>query len=181
EGGEENTNISNDGLHDDIASTTTEGTPKEKSVAQVNQKRVLQQPASAMPVSSAKKMSKTKMAENVYSVITSILNKPKPIKDQFGIYGEHVASVLRQLQTKREHAMVKHDINNILFKAEMGEYAYGGAFDFHYPPPWSTSAISNQSGCTTKSVSNEDNSNSLDVMPHQNENHEEEPVFYNFP
>ncbi|KAG8300530.1 hypothetical protein J6590_074444 [Homalodisca vitripennis] len=117
-GGEENTNISNDGLDDDIASTTktTEGTPKEKSVAQVNRKRVLQQPASAMPVSSAKKMSKTKMAENACSVITSILNKPK---DQFDIYGEHVASVIRQLQTKREQAMVKHDINNILFKAEM--------------------------------------------------------------
>ncbi|KAG8282543.1 hypothetical protein J6590_033246 [Homalodisca vitripennis] len=67
EGGEENTNISNDGLDDDITSTTktTKGTPKEKSVAQVNWKRVLQKPASAMPVSSAKKMSKTKMAENV--------------------------------------------------------------------------------------------------------------------
>lgn len=66
-------------------------------------------------------------------------------RDSCDIYGEHVAMKLRTY-TKTTQNMVQHLFNNILFKADMGQYNQTGSSGLHSPTGDST-AFSPSGSC----------------------------------
>lgn len=55
-------------------------------------------------------------ADEAYEIL-----KNSAQRDEFSVYGEHVANEIRKLQPTAQ-IYVKHSINNILFQAALGQY-----------------------------------------------------------
>lgn len=63
------------------------------------------------------------MANEAYEVMKTLVGK-KVERDEYQIYGEHVACKIRKLTTDYAKSTVQHIINNILYEAELGKYNY---------------------------------------------------------
>lgn len=72
------------------------------------------------------KRQNSNIAAETYNMIKSLQNKTQE-RDEFSIYGEHVACKLRKLATSHAQIMTQYHINQILHFAELGSY--------NYPPP----------------------------------------------
>lgn len=68
------------------------------------------------------------MASEALATMKNILVKKESAneRDEFTVFGEHVALKLRKLTSNRVRSIVQHKINNLIFEAEMGnsEYSY---------------------------------------------------------
>lgn len=60
------------------------------------------------------------MAEEAYKVMNDLMKKVD--RDEYQIYGEHVACKIKKLSTPYAQNTVQHLINTILYEAEMGKY-----------------------------------------------------------
>ncbi|XP_077301541.1 uncharacterized protein LOC143922196 isoform X1 [Arctopsyche grandis] len=74
----------------------------------------------------AVKMKKTdEKLDQAYAIMKSIYNNGKR-RDDCDVFGEYVASRLRNLRTDKAKLVVEHKISNILLEAGMGRYDYTG-------------------------------------------------------
>lgn len=67
------------------------------------------------------KRTKTSMANEAYEIMKTLTNK-KVERDEYQIYGEHIACKIRKLSTDYAKSTVQHLMNNILYEAELGKY-----------------------------------------------------------
>jgi len=61
------------------------------------------------------------MAYKAYYAMKSLYQKNKD-KDEFGIFGQHIAYKIRKLSTSSAKNMVQYHINNIIYQAELEQY-----------------------------------------------------------
>ncbi|XP_053613681.1 uncharacterized protein LOC128677097 isoform X2 [Plodia interpunctella] len=69
-------------------------------------------------------LEETKTGE-IYRLVTE-LYRDRFSKDEFSVFGEHVALKLRKMDNLYARCTAQYHINNILYKAETGEYDYMG-------------------------------------------------------
>lgn len=75
------------------------------------------------PKSTPKKSKEDPRVTEAYSVLSSLKQKMfENPRDDCCVYGEHIALKLRSCDTMTR-AIVQHHMNNILFNADMGQYA----------------------------------------------------------
>lgn len=67
------------------------------------------------------KKTKTSMTNEAYEVMKTLVAKTVE-RDEYQIYGEHVACKIRKLTTDYAKSTVQHFINSILYEAELGKY-----------------------------------------------------------
>lgn len=67
------------------------------------------------------KRDSTSMADEAYHVMKSLYQKNE-VKDEFEIFGQHVACKIRKLSTSYAKSTVQYHINNIIYQAELGQY-----------------------------------------------------------
>lgn len=76
-----------------------------------------------LPTNKNKKRKENQMAEEAYAVMKSLVNKQGQ-RDEFHVFGEHVANKIRKLPTDYAKSTAEYLINNILYEAETGKYNF---------------------------------------------------------
>lgn len=62
------------------------------------------------------------MAEGHQTIIRHVLKELCEEKDEYGVFGEYIAAKVKSLSTHYARATVKHRINNIIYRAELGGF-----------------------------------------------------------
>ncbi|CAH2001424.1 unnamed protein product [Acanthoscelides obtectus] len=91
-------------------------------------------------------MAKNTKSEEAYTVMKELSSNVKK-RDDFDVYGEYVATTLRNLKSKSVQIYAKFEINNILYKAECSDIQPGtSTTPFATPTPSASPATSDQTG-----------------------------------
>lgn len=83
------------------------------------------QPIPAPLPNTQNKRKKDDLSE-MYEILKSAKARMDQPKDEFQVYGDYVASELRNIDNKHALLQAKYFINNILLDAGMGEFNYAG-------------------------------------------------------